>query len=465
MKPRFLSLSKKTHLFLLLSIALVVLLLPLLLRFFAHYPISHSSETYAHLRMAHLIQEQGLIRYDSFVNQPYTLNLYDYLLTALLYLLPTTLVSILLPLALGLGSLLLLYFLLLRLDLSSSSSFLISLLVTISPLFIYSFSTLSDLSLLLFLALLGFYLFLHHKIYLAYLSWALLVLIHWSGFVTLCLILTGYLYTCRRNKIKNALHAFSLGFLFWILLIIFYPFTFQSELLSFNLWARLYVTDFGAILGYSFITLILCFLYVVHHWDRNLFLLFLAFLFSIVNEPSRLLFSIVLTLAAGLYFLNLLEKPWCVLLLKQLTLILIGCLFLFASLSYTSRLIHFPPEPALEQALLQLSSNQAGNVLTPPDELDFVSYFAQKKGITLQENPTDLNKLYYSQRLDITKQTLNQYHIRYILLTPSMFNGTVWKEPDQGLLLLLHFSESFIKRYAVDGIEVWEYRDHKEGVT
>ncbi|MEK6964471.1 MAG: hypothetical protein AABX70_08690 [Nanoarchaeota archaeon] len=459
MKMNFL--LKKMHVPLLIGFALLVLLLPLILRFFAHYPLSHSSEAYAHLRISSLIQERGLIQHDPFLNQPYTFNLYDYLLAALSYLFPSAWISILLPLALGVGAILFFYLFLCRLTFSRDHSLLISLLVVLSPAYIYTFTTLTSLSLLLFLTLLGFYLFLRAKTYSAYFSWSLLVLIHWSGFIALCALLAWYLYLYQRNKMQTLLYVFSLGFLVWIFLVMIYPFSFQSELSPFNLWARFYVTDFGATLGYSFITLILSFFYLIHHRDKKPFFLFLIFLFSVISLPSRLLFALVLTMGAGAYILNLIERPWCVLLLKQLTLILIACLFLFANLSYTNRLIHSAPEAAAEQVLLKLSLDKPGLVLSPPDQLDFVSYFAQKKAITLYDNLTDLNQVYYSQRLDITKKTLNQYQIRYILLTPSMINGGVWKEPDQGLLLLLHFSESFIKRYAIDGIEIWEYRGYE----
>ncbi|HLD05172.1 MAG TPA: hypothetical protein VJG90_05645 [Candidatus Nanoarchaeia archaeon] len=447
---------KTKYVFLTLFLAALLILISLLaLRHFNHYPTLHSPEAYTHLRIAQLIHENGILQFDSLLKQHYTFNLYDYLIAGLSLLAPLSLLSLLIPLLIGVAVAFLFYQILIKYC-NSERTFYILFFFLLSPAYLYSFTTLTSLGFIAFLALLGFWLFLKQKMIWAYLTWALLVLTSWVAFITICLLFLWYLYTYEKNKIQSALHLFSLGFLFWILLIVTHPFNFQDQLLPFQLGLRYYLTDFGAMVGYSFVTFILCLIWLFKYWNKKPLVLLLVFLLSAINLPTRILMSFMLSIGAGLYVANLSERNWQLSLLKQLTLLLIGCLILFSALSYMHRLVQSPPELSLQKALEKLSYEEKGAVLTSPEYSSFTAYFAHQSLANLSQQ--DLSTIYHSQRLDLTKKILDQYDVRYILITPSMRNGGVWNAPNQGLLLLLPFSESFIKRNAVDDIEIWQYR-------
>ena len=60
------------------------------------------------------------------------------------------------------------------------------------------------------------------------------------------------------------------------------------------------------------------------------------------------------------------------------------------------------------------------------------------------------------ERIDETKELLDDYNIKYIFIDNEMKKGLVWNEKE-GLWFSFRNNETFKNLYDKDGIEIWEY--------
>ncbi len=143
-------LTEKNTLVYVMLAAVIVLLIPHLVRFLFYNNIMIGEEPYYHATIAKQIIEQ---------NNPYHL-----VLASTGYFMGIDLASKLIPLLLGLLSVLVFYLILKDFKIKIKERFFISLILLISPAFIYLSVISSAYSVSVFLTLLGIYFFLKKKI-------------------------------------------------------------------------------------------------------------------------------------------------------------------------------------------------------------------------------------------------------------------------------------------------------------
>jgi len=156
-------LHKINVLIIIFLLAIIVLSSPYLARTLSKNNNLIGDISYYHGRLSQSITEKGAPSSDelSFGGRSYVFNPFHNLLAFLINMFNFILVAKLLPFILGLLSVLMFYLILRKLNLELEKIFLICAILILTPIFIYSFTVLNSHSLIIFLALLGFYLFMH----------------------------------------------------------------------------------------------------------------------------------------------------------------------------------------------------------------------------------------------------------------------------------------------------------------
>ena len=145
---------KKSWIFIL---AIILLLLIPSMRFLYNKPLLPGDTPYYHTRMANYIKENGISTQDPLIQRPYIIQPRHLILafTGNIYL-----ASVLIPLLCGLLSLVLFFLILKQLKIDIQNILIILLVLILSPLFIFIFSTSNQYAAIILLILLGFYLFI-----------------------------------------------------------------------------------------------------------------------------------------------------------------------------------------------------------------------------------------------------------------------------------------------------------------
>ncbi len=228
------------------------------------------------------------------------------------------------------------------------------------------------------------------------------------------------------------------------------------------------VAEFGAVNGLSLVLAGLAVMEGVAAWDeregRAAFLLFLA---ALAVSPLEQGFRVVAgfassVLAAGLVA-RLARRKWSLRDAQPLVLLLVACLLLFLLLTHIGAITREPPTDKLVRTLAALPPD-GGVVLSPPALSPFVEALAGHPALPREhecdspsERCNDVERLYYTWRMDDAEPILAEYNITYLLITQEMRDGAVWNRDDEGLLFLLDHSERF-KRVAADPQEeLWKY--------
>ena len=64
--------------------------------------------------------------------------------------------------------------------------------------------------------------------------------------------------------------------------------------------------------------------------------------------------------------------------------------------------------------------------------------------------------MFYSSDFSETLKLMRKYGVRYVIITPEMKNGKVWKKDGEGLVFLVEYDKHFKKLIENEGVAVWE---------
>jgi len=169
-------------------------------------------------------------------------------------------------------------------------------------------------------------------------------------------------------------------------------------------------------------------------------------------------------------------REWTIPYLKRASLILIICGLMFQTLTFMSISARMEPSPALMNALDFLRANyRGGMVISSPENGFYIEYAGMKAFLDenyayfpgFQDRKKTAEQIFYSRNLKNASALLNSKGISYILITPDMKRGKVWRREDEGLLFLLRNKETFQMIYGPannsGGIEIWEYSPKLQG--
>lgn len=447
-------------------VCFIILLFPLLFRLFYVDGLLIDGESYYNLRLAEdgLFASDELSFGDNFVIERGWIGL---LSISPLFL------SRLLPLILGLGSFVFLFFIVSKFK--RNLRYIASLLFIISPGFIYLFSVSNKYSVSLFLALLGFYFLINDKKVYWIASFLLVSFFSvGSGIFVLFLVLLYFIF----KKVNLKLWWIYFVLLLFVLLVLYYKFLFLGipNLTgffvenSFNYFVQYIFSDFGSGFGIGLFLLLLS-IYGVSKINisklRIAFVyafIFVLFILSLYFEFLLFYLGLFFSVfgAYGLY--GLWNQEWKLQVIKRFSMLIIiaGLLFMFGSFMVDH--VVSDPSKDMGKAIEYLQDHGGSDIVFSDYKYgDFISYAGNKNFIDrnfryvkdVDERVNAANLFLHTSDINDVVRLRKKYGIEYILIDDYM-RKRLWERKDKELLYLLKYgSERFYKVFESGGVEIY----------
>ncbi|MFH1440128.1 MAG: hypothetical protein ABIG89_06165 [Candidatus Woesearchaeota archaeon] len=484
--------TKDNYKMYMLIIVVILLILPTLLRYIMMGKIVLADDqAYQDLSISDMLRDKDISFTESIhdllivPSRPIITTPYHLLIGHLGNFFRTELITIFLMIMLGVISLLLFEKILSRFEIPYFQRFIIIIFLALSPLFLYNFLIPTQTHFIIFLQLLGFYLYSNKDIrYLRYLSIIPYILLPFFGIVhTMIAIIIFVSYDILENK-TYLFYLIPLSMLMIIISLyfsfpIYYKYGFiKTSIISGNLF-QYYITDFGSKQGFSIFGVILMIFGLIKTWKEKytknylwiyIFLIFLLILSFFYSRYEGYL-NFVVMIFAGIGFLYLFEIKWEMKIIKRFTILIIILGLLFSGVSFIKRISASNPSQEMIESLDWLRHESSKNseesvILSHPEYSHIVKYYTRKK-VFIDSNQNYigdypyfikvLDTIYQSRSLKEVIPILERYDIRFILITQEMKEGLVWDKDEQGLLFLLENSDRFKQLYSKHGIEIWKF--------
>jgi hypothetical protein len=168
--------------------------------------------------------------------------------------------------------------------------------------------------------------------------------------------------------------------------------------------------------------------------------------------PSLLpLAAVLLSIFVGITVFLLITTKWELELLKESLLMLIGCISIFLLITTARERADDAPDADFAHKMTILrNQHREGNVLTHPTYMPMVEQFSGRRAPILPQ------EVFYSRNAQEIYAMLNEAGISYILITEEM-EQTMFKRSDEGILFLLQNSERFVIIEETEGGTLWYY--------
>lgn len=453
------------HLFLL---AVLILIIPHLIRFF-NGDILIGEESYYNARLAKEIIRNGF--YDTLMQENIFFNPYHFLLALFSYFLGVEFSSKLLPFLLGILSLLLFYHILKKLF-ELEKVILILFFLIFSPAFIYTFVISNNSSFFIFISLAAFLIYL--KSNKKYISLILFSIIPFFGlleaFLIMLLLFSLYLYK-KGNKILSILLVIlAISSIYYVYLSYKNPDIEMPNFLKRDI-IKDSLTELGASIGFGILSILLAFIGLISSWKykKKIYLIYLIILILIISyfyvgSKVNIYLIFFFSIFSGIAFYRLINLKWHSKIIRNLTFLILILGLVASCIIYTIQLTKAMPNEDIIDSLRYLKNLRKSNVLSHYKNGYWIEYYGKNPimdgnfySITeLNERFNDSNYIFLSYNLEETKKLLDNYNINYIFITPEMKNGLVWNK-EEGLLFLLRNKETFKNVYKWNDVEIWEY--------
>ena len=455
-------------------VTIILLSIPLIIRFTAEEPLIIGDKPYYHMRIA-----KNLIDYDplSYMGRTYVFDPYNNFLS-FGYGLFGNIFFIVLPFILGIVSVIIFFFIIKKLKLNLSIRFLIMLTLILSPIFVYTFTVLNKHSLIIFIMLLGFLFFINKSKLLNYFSIIIFCIIPFlnilASLITILLILSYTLFKKRKALSYVTLILIALiTILFNLFIYLKYGFPEKVTFISLN-YLQNFISDLGSIAGSAFFNIILTIVGIIVTWKykKKIWLIYITILILLVTLSyyvySNIYLKFIITTFTGIGFYKIISMRWKLKFIRDLSILIMVLGIIFSTTSHTNRLIKSLPDKNTKQSLeyLKLNSGEKEIILSHYTRGHWIEYYAERAVVmdslfTYAPKPNekyrDINAIFYGVDLQDTKRLLDKYQIRYIYIDNEMKQGLVWTKEKQGLLFLFRNEETFNQIYEEQGIEIWEY--------
>lgn len=453
--------SEKRNLILLILIATLILITPSLIRIFNNNYQVINSDAYYNMRL----YNQGSTNYDALQGRDIPINIINMLR---LNELARQILFRIVPIILGLLTLMLAYLTLKKQNISEKTIFAILMLLVTSPIFIYVFTDYKIYSFILFLNMLGMYFLINNKTLPGGAVLAIIPFIDlFSGIVTAILLMI-YAISNPKNKIGIRIAYIGLfaSIILSVILNIYYGYNIL-HILKFTIHNIL--TDIGAGIGVSFSIIILTLIGMILLWEngwRNLLIYILLILVTasaLFNDTIRIYLNFIIMIYAGFAFIYLNKRKWSIAIIKKTTILLIICSVFFSTLVYTTQLIRSEPTQGYADALLFLKNQSLPTevILGSPKEGYLIEYYTERSVFvddsTRYYNAkkfNDLDIIASSRNLERTENMFAEYNIKYVVIGKEFEPYLTEKE---GLLFLIETSNKFVNIYKSPDLEIWMY--------
>ena len=439
-----------------------------------------TSKSYYHASIVEQILENNFVKPEldkaALGKRSYDLDPYDYLLSFFSIFFGVGQSSKLVPFILGLLSSILFFLILRKMKCKTWISLFSSLVLVSSPVFIRVFTVSDSFSLLIFLNLTIFYLLFLDVNKAGLISFPLVLLIPFFGLFPLfifVILLFAYLFMAKYFlRFTISLFSCFLGLFLWHKLVYSSQFFEVATFLQRNIF-REFVSSLGAEYGFSIFMLVLAFFGIIITWDnKKQNMLFYVFIlvaiggFVYLDNLYNAHLNLALALFAGLAIYELAKRKWELQAIRDITLTILFCGFLFSSLSYLVQISNDYPDSSMLEGLGYLNNiNKTGIVLSHFSNGFTIEYASKMPAFvdTLKKNSPGINyrfevsnEIFSSRSLKKTRQLLEDNKIGYILIESRMVDGLVWSDDDEGLLFLLQNDETFKNVYNSPNIQIWE---------
>ncbi|MFC2136196.1 hypothetical protein ACFLTH_16390 [Bacteroidota bacterium] len=457
----------KFGLMILLLLCIAILLMPFIIRASNDNPLFTGGNFYLNLRTSQDLSNG--VFWDSLEDRIYETSLFHYLLS---FLVSVSGIKLVVVTSIITGLLSVVMFVLIIKDLFEEKNIVllsVSMLI-LSPLFLYLFTRINAYSFATLFSLV-FIFFLMRNNYWSIPFLVLLSVTNFSMFIVNLLLLFSY-YLYSREKM-----LFWSNFFISVITTIIFAYFYRGFIIWSNIFSPPtfvdFFTSFGAQSGIAFFYLFLGVLGLFTIWRRksayNYFLIsfMVIFIFSLFNLAGRIALNFYLCVLSGMLIWFLIERKWAIDTIKKFTLLLILCGVIFSTSLYIDQLIQSEPGAELVSALSELKNQDEGTVLTHQSYGYLVEYFADKKSFLDDSSPNYENYVYLkiiehrifdSRNLDETEFLLKENNIKYLVVTPAMKKGLVWKRESEGLLFLIENTEAFNILHSNNGLWILEYK-------
>ena len=404
---------------------------------------------------------------------------YDYgnpILLNTLSFIPIKLVLLALPVLLGMLSFILFYNLLKELGVYHDIRTLSSLILIISPPFLYTFSNFNSFTAPLFLVLLGFYWFVKNKTKFYILALLVSFLLAFFGIfnsIIFLLILLIYCIKKKNSKLFLLFFACNLFLLFFLNYLIIFNYSFPEHVILGSYLLKNFIFDLGGGYGISLFLLFLLFFGFDKLWEKKyknslfyiIFLIFVGLLF--ISLKAMVYFNLFLCVLAGLGFLKIWAREWESVIIRNATLFFLIAGLIFSGVSFFIEFSKVGPSDELIDALdsLKNSGTSKDVVLSHYENGFWINSFTGKRNVVdgyfsyapnVNERLDNINHAFSTRSTDKLLKILEKYSTDYILITEDMKNGLVWHRDNEGLLFVLKNNPEYFKLfYDKDGIEIW----------
>jgi asparagine N-glycosylation enzyme membrane subunit Stt3 len=461
------------------SLILTIIILSIIpaIRFFVFDNILIGENSYYHIRISQYILEKGMPLEDPLVDAPYLMKPLHLVLAGFFSFLGAPLSSFLVPLLLGILSVVIFYFLLKELRINILSKFFSLFILIISPVFIYTFSTLNSYSLSVFILLLAFLLFMKKSRFGSVLSLILFVIIPFFNTISFIFgVLILLVYILNNKKKRKQFYS-----VLWIIIPIalvrylIYLIKYGAPYLSISSTILInYLSELGGFISFGIFNLLLSLIGFYLIWLKKkqilgYILLVILIVFSLYFNSVNLYLNFIFAIAAGYAFIYIVKMEYSLTIIKKLTIALLLFGLIFSTVSYIAVVSNSLPNKSIINSLEWLKSNSKPKdiVFSHYTKGNWIEYFSERPVLLdpnllyIEDVKTKLNDsetIFYSRTLKKTVSLLNQYDISYILIDLEMKQGQVWTKEDEGLLFLFRNKETFRKVYSKEGIEIWEVK-------
>ena len=468
--------KKKSSEILITALLLMVFILSLVmfLRIINNNPLFPIGDSYYNLRIAQALQKDPFLSNDQVQGTIYEPNPYHYLLAILFSLFPVTSVAVLLPLLMGVLSAIIFFKILLLLGINRKYAAHSLFVLAVTPVFVTLFTSLSLYGFVAFLSLSALMLALYKKSFqkaLSVLLFIILALTSLTGFLITIIILFALFLMLKKN-LKALLSPIIIPLAVLVPFALFSNYTLRF--LGFHSFAfKNFLSILQASFGFDMFLLVLFLAGFLVIWikkkEKRLFHLatLIFFIFSLFNIFARIFTSFIITVYCVVAITYFYKRRWDLDVVKTGTLLLVLCSLVFSVTNQITLLVNAQPGQDVLNALLFLKDLDNGVVLTSQENGFLVEFYSEKRVLLdsntflMRDYPNikrDSDTLFNAARFTDAEPLLNDYDLRYILITPAMKEG-LWDNSEQGLWFLMVHSDRFVKKYEQKGTSIWEYLD------
>lgn len=434
-------------------------------------PFLIGDESYFNLRTAeNILEENKIPDYDELsyggreisypIGYPFLLFLFSFLTGS-----EIVFASKAVPFILSIFNLILFYLILKNLNIDSRIRTLSSLVLIISPPFLYLNNVSTNISMILFLGLLGFlFLIKNKKIFSAI---PFLLMIFFNIILTYISLLVLFFYISKRKKD-----------IIWFFLILLLIVAGTFFLYGFNFGYRedvgvsSFISDLGGEFGIGVFSIIPMIFGLKAMWKEKYkhsltyFLLILLILLSSYYIETLFYLNLFVTVIAAFGINEILNIKWESSLIKRFALLIISLGMIFSGLSFINVLSDMNPnDEVFALNYLREDSEPDDTVFSHYSRGNWISGIAERRNVmdsnfinapSLEERINNSYEIFYSRESDRISELLSKYSVDYVFIDSDL-KRRLWKSEEEGLLLSFKYDKRFKIVYKTNSVEIWKF--------